>query len=129
MSFFRVQSEGARAAVSEARTEWSELQGIETVLTEAMSSAGVASHESKIIVALYSANYDFLRPLTVTMVKAGNQAFDGADQVINVLENASSDQASEAMRAIQSAKGLTTKIGILPTYEHKAPTIITATPR
>nr|NLD40564.1 hypothetical protein [Actinomycetales bacterium] len=128
MSFYTVQVENARSAVTQARSTWVELKGIEEKLTGNLSSAAAATKEAKIIAALDQTNYQFVRPFVVTMFAAGNQALDGADQIITIFENASSDQAANALQAVTDAQEQVEAIGILPEYTYTPPQSIGPAP-
>lgn len=94
MGLFRLDVAAARGGVSQARSVWADLDGIETAIGAALDAGGAASIESEITAALRSAFHDAIGPLVTALRGEGVRVLNSGDGVITTFDGAAEQQAA-----------------------------------
>ncbi|MEE1621829.1 hypothetical protein ACQ3I4_09590 [Zafaria sp. Z1313] len=119
MTQWSINVESARKVVKDSRDAFDDLDGIEGKIRAAGGECADAAVEEKIFEALNDCYDRALRPLSVTMVKAGRQAFDGTDAVIDAVVESDIDMGDawdrELVRSVEkTAQGIDDTPGYTP---------------
>lgn len=98
-----LDADGAQSTIGNTKTVWADLDGHEGKIQNAMSACAEAALEDDIFNALNDLHDNAINPLTVTMIRSGYSAVNGAQNVVNTLKEADDEMTSEAKNAVAEA--------------------------
>lgn len=93
---YNIQVTDARAAVTNARNEFDDLDGQEGRIEVAGEALANALDEDRLNTALVRVFSDFLKPWTVTLVDHGNNLLNAADTIVSEFVAADGDMEDAA---------------------------------